>query len=139
MNSKPNLGVRAAPIPLPTAAEDLGLNAYEIWRQRVKNDALNLVLEGETWTAVGPDFTLRLPRLPGAAAERLAQALTAQGLAGLVDVRNPLDLTPMAGEEAYEAAGRAMLECDQIDALLVSAVPLTPHSKFAESMASTLK
>jgi len=32
----------------------------------------------------------------------------------------------MAGEAAYQGAARAMLDCPEIDALLVSAVPLTP-------------
>jgi indolepyruvate ferredoxin oxidoreductase beta subunit len=56
----------------------------------------------------------------------LVEALRAGRLGGLVDVRNPLDLTPMAGEDAYEAVARAMLEADTVDALVVSCVPLTP-------------
>ena len=41
-------------------------------------------------------------------------------------MRNPLDLTPMAGEDAYEEVVRAMLDDDGVDALVVSLVPMTP-------------
>jgi indolepyruvate ferredoxin oxidoreductase beta subunit len=74
----------------------------------------------------GPKHDISLPALPDTTSASIARVLAEHKLAGLVNVRNPLDLTPMAGEAAYEGAIRAMMECDQIDALLVSAVPLTP-------------
>lgn len=43
----------------------------------------------------------------------------------LVDVRNPLDVTPMANEEVYEAAVRAMLADPGVDVCVVGCVPLT--------------
>lgn len=46
-------------------------------------------------------------------------------LDGLVNARNPVDLTPMAGEDAYEATARVLLESDEVDALVVGVVPLT--------------
>jgi acyl-CoA synthetase (NDP forming) len=69
---------------------------------------------------------VRIPVLPDVACGRIAEILGKNRLAGLVNVRNPLDLTPMAGEAAYAGAAEVMLECDEVDALLVSAVPLTP-------------
>jgi hypothetical protein len=42
-----------------------------------------------------------------------------------VDVHNPIDLTPMAGDAAYEGAVRAVLGADGIDIGLVGCVPLT--------------
>jgi acyl-CoA synthetase (NDP forming) len=42
-----------------------------------------------------------------------------------VNARNPLDVTPMAGEDAYEGAVRVMLESDDVDAVVVGVVPLT--------------
>ncbi|MCC6970610.1 MAG: indolepyruvate oxidoreductase subunit beta [Phycisphaerales bacterium] len=74
----------------------------------------------------GPKYEVRLPTLPDATRAQIAAVMEKNRLAGLVNVRNPLDLTPMAGESAYEGAARALLECDEIDAILVSAVPLTP-------------
>ncbi len=73
----------------------------------------------------GPD-EVEIPALPDADRARIEAVLKDQGLSGLVNARNPLDLTPMAGEAAYESAGRIMLESPQFDALMVSAVPLTP-------------
>lgn len=43
----------------------------------------------------------------------------------VVDVHNPLDLTPMAGDEVYEEAVRAVLASDAIDVGVVGLVPLT--------------
>ena len=51
--------------------------------------------------------------------------------AGLVNARNPLDLTPMAPEDVYEAAIRMMLDCDEVDALVLGVVPLTAALKTA--------
>lgn len=73
----------------------------------------------------GPDDVV-LPALESGTRERLIEALREHGLAGLVNARNPLDLTPMASEAAYEAAAMTLAQADGIDALLVSAVPLTP-------------
>ena len=43
----------------------------------------------------------------------------------VVDVHNPLDLTPMTGDAAYEDVVRAVLEADGVDVGLVGCVPLT--------------
>ncbi|MGE5358447.1 MAG: acetate--CoA ligase family protein [Bacteroidales bacterium] len=44
----------------------------------------------------------------------------------VVDVHNPLDLTPMAGDAPYEDAVRAVIDASNIDAAIVGCVPLTP-------------
>ena len=74
----------------------------------------------------GPGYEVQIPALSDGAREEIAALLQHHKLAALVDPRNPLDLTPMAGEAAYEAAARAMLAAPEIDALILSAVPLTP-------------
>ncbi|CAG0958288.1 Trans-feruloyl-CoA synthase FCS1 [Phycisphaerales bacterium] len=74
----------------------------------------------------GPRYELQLPELSEETRAQIEQVLGRHHLAGLVNARNPLDLTPMANEAAYEAAARVLLDCEEIDALLVSAVPLTP-------------
>ncbi len=54
------------------------------------------------------------------------QAALAKGRAdSLVDVRNPLDLTPMADDEVHEDALRAFLADPGVDVVLCSTVPLT--------------
>ena len=45
--------------------------------------------------------------------------------ASIVDVHNPLDLTPMADDEAYEECFRAILEDPGVDCGLAGIVPLT--------------
>ena len=76
---------------------------------------------------LGARYQLEIPPLSAATTETMRKTLAKFKLDGLVNVRNPLDLTPMAGEEAYEGCIRAMLEDDDIDAVIVSVVPLTPQ------------
>jgi acyl-CoA synthetase (NDP forming) len=54
-------------------------------------------------------------------------------LSGLVMPSNPLDLTPMAGEQAYLDATRTLLGDEEIDAVIVSCVPATPAVPSTES------
>ncbi len=54
----------------------------------------------------------------------LAATLEAEGLAGLVSPRLPLDLTPMANEAAYLAAARVLLD-SEADVVVMGLVPLT--------------
>jgi acyl-CoA synthetase (NDP forming) len=56
---------------------------------------------------------------------RLHTVLAGARIDGLVDIHNPLDLTPMTGDEAYADTVRALLEDDQFDAVVVGIVPLT--------------
>ncbi|MBK8974864.1 MAG: acetate--CoA ligase family protein [Planctomycetes bacterium] len=57
---------------------------------------------------------------------RLGEVLEAARIAGFVDVRNPLDLTPIASDAAYEAALRAVLAEPDVDLAVVGIVPMTP-------------
>jgi len=76
---------------------------------------------------LGARYRLEMPSLGEPTARRVTAALERHKLAALVNVRNPLDLTPMAGEEAYEACAEALLDDPAVDALVVSVVPLTPQ------------
>jgi acyl-CoA synthetase (NDP forming) len=60
---------------------------------------------------------------------RLQAALRDARLDGLVNVQNPLDLTPMAGDALHEACARALLEDPGVDAAVFGTIPLTPHQK----------
>ncbi|MBI4676070.1 MAG: acetate--CoA ligase family protein [Elusimicrobia bacterium] len=65
--------------------------------------------------------------IPGhALKERLAAVLKEFGLDAIIDVRNPLDVTPMANDAALIKLADAALSSDEVDVLLLSPVPLTP-------------
>jgi acyl-CoA synthetase (NDP forming) len=59
-------------------------------------------------------------------AGRLQEAFGKARIDQLVDVHNPVDLTPIADDAAYEAVFRAVLEDDNVDAGLLGIVPMTP-------------
>lgn len=67
----------------------------------------------------------RLPAFDDTASARLARIYGAARIDSVVDVHNPIDLTPMAGDAVYEDVVRAVLESDGIDVGLVGCVPLT--------------
>jgi acyl-CoA synthetase (NDP forming) len=73
----------------------------------------------------GQRYRVEIASLPDGCRERLVAMLAGTGLAGLVNPRNPLDLTPMANDEAYEAAVRVLLDCPEVDAVVVGVVPFT--------------
>jgi acyl-CoA synthetase (NDP forming) len=56
---------------------------------------------------------------------RLQTIFSSCGIDRVVDPRNPLDVTPMMGDAAFEAAVRAVLEDEGVDAAVVGCVPLT--------------
>jgi acyl-CoA synthetase (NDP forming) len=56
---------------------------------------------------------------------RLAAAFEKAGIGEIVDVHNPVDLTPMADDEAYEECFRAILDDPEVDCGLAGIVPLT--------------
>jgi acyl-CoA synthetase (NDP forming) len=69
--------------------------------------------------------TLELVPFEGATRERLERALVEAGAAAVVEVHDPLDLTPMAGDAAFAAAVEAVLADPDVDVGLVGVVPFT--------------
>jgi acyl-CoA synthetase (NDP forming) len=69
---------------------------------------------------------LRLVPFEGLGATALHETLARHKLDGLVDVKNPLDLTPMASDEVYGQIVAHVLDDDQVDVVVVGVVPLTP-------------
>lgn len=57
---------------------------------------------------------------------RLAGVLDRARLTGIVAPRNPLDLTPMMGDEAFAEAVGSVLDDPGVDVAVVGCVPLTP-------------
>jgi len=58
---------------------------------------------------------------------RLQGLLARLGLNAIVDVANPLDITPMAGDAAYAEALHTILADETVDAVVAGCVPLTPE------------
>ena len=73
----------------------------------------------------GERYACSLPPLADGTAARLRKILARHRLDALVGARNPLDLTPMAGEDAYLEAVQLLLEAEELDAVIVGVVPLT--------------
>ncbi len=69
---------------------------------------------------------LELSPLTDATRARLSTLLELSRLATVVDVHNPLDLTPITDDAGYEAAVRLVLEDDRVDVGVVGCVPATP-------------
>ncbi|MBP7126081.1 acetate--CoA ligase family protein [Myxococcota bacterium] len=61
--------------------------------------------------------------------KRVQGILERHRLTGLVNLRNPLDITPMAGDQAYADCLEALLQDDGMDAVVVGVIPLTPAMK----------
>ncbi len=57
---------------------------------------------------------------------RLAEIFRSIRIDAVVEIHNPLDLTPMAPDDAYEAAVEAVLSDPGVDLGIVGCVPLTP-------------
>ena len=57
---------------------------------------------------------------------RLAAALAPLGIDRLQDIKNPLDVTPVADDAAFAACARALLEDPGVDCAVISPVPMTP-------------
>ena len=112
--------------------------ARAIWRRRctasrvrglrlgaISNAGFETV--GMADATIGPDYQVEIATLSDASKQRLVQVLAAHKLDKLVNARNPLDVTPMAADQAYEDCVRVLLESPDVDAVVASLVPLTPH------------
>ncbi len=73
----------------------------------------------------GDGWNLELASLGSGTRLSLQAALAGAGADSLVDVRNPIDLTPMADDGAHEQVLRALLADPGVDLVLCSTVPLT--------------
>ncbi len=60
---------------------------------------------------------------------RFSDVLAAARIGDIVDVHDPLDLTPMAGDAVYEDIARAALADDGVDVAILGCVPLTAALK----------
>lgn len=74
----------------------------------------------------GDGWNMTIATLSSATRQRLTDVLTKGKIDVLVDVRNPLDLTPMADDATTEEATRVLLSASEVDLVLCATVPLTP-------------
>jgi acyl-CoA synthetase (NDP forming) len=77
----------------------------------------------------GPDHALEAAVLGGGTARRIGEALAEARIAALVNVTNPLDVTPMAPDAVHEACARALLDDPGVDLAVFANVPLSPNVK----------
>lgn len=75
------------------------------------------------------DWPLSMAAYTMKTAEAIAGVLKATKLDTLVDVRNPMDLTPMGNDDAHEGVIRAQLADPGVECFLAATVPLTPAQK----------
>ncbi len=68
--------------------------------------------------------SLELVRFAPGTERALGELLVPAGITSVVDVHNPLDLTPIAGAGIAGAAARIILDADEVDAGVVGAVPM---------------
>jgi len=69
---------------------------------------------------------LELARLSRETRQRITEILKPLGIDLLQDVRNPLDLTPVADDRTFCKVAEAVLEDDNVDCAIISPVPMTP-------------
>jgi len=74
---------------------------------------------------MGLDYKLKMAEFKPDTKRRIAEILEQGHLTGLVDVKNPMDLNPMASDEVHIHVLEALMDDDNGDAIVFSAVPMT--------------
>ncbi|MBF0468515.1 MAG: acetate--CoA ligase family protein, partial [Desulfamplus sp.] len=75
---------------------------------------------------LGENFKFEMASFSQETRISIQNALERSRLTTLVDIRNPMDVTPMAGEDAYEEIIDAFLSDPHVDVVVAAIVPLTP-------------
>ncbi len=79
---------------------------------------------------------LRLASFAAATREKLAAALRPLGIDKIQDIRNPLDVTPVADDAVFCACAWAVVEDPGVDAAVISPVPMAPDMQTLPASAS---
>jgi acyl-CoA synthetase (NDP forming) len=72
------------------------------------------------------DRGLELAEFSSYTMKKITEILTPLGIDRLQDVRNPLDVTPIADDHTFAQCVEAILEDENVDCAVVSPVPMTP-------------
>jgi len=75
---------------------------------------------------LGVGYELELASFSRETRTALSRLLSAEKLDSLVDVKNPMDVTPMGTDAVYESVIAAMFDDPGIDAVVAAVVPMTP-------------
>ncbi len=75
---------------------------------------------------LGENFKLQMARFSKETRQKLGACLKENGLQDLVNINNPLDVTPMAMADVYEKGIQTLLNDPGVDAVAAALVPLTP-------------
>ncbi len=76
--------------------------------------------------SIAGEPALELAHFSDATGERIARALEPLGITRLQDIRNPMDVTPVADDGAFAACVEAILEDENMDCAVVSPLPMSP-------------
>ena len=74
----------------------------------------------------GDVYNLELAPLGAATVQRIRHIIAGTALETLVEVKNPLDVTPMTTEKEYELLLGALFEDPQVDVIVAGLIPLAP-------------
>jgi len=74
----------------------------------------------------GEDYDLELANFTLETRSKLAEIVVRNKLDALVDVKNPMDITPMSDDGVYAAIIQTMAEDPNVDVVMAGFVPLTP-------------
>jgi acyl-CoA synthetase (NDP forming) len=72
------------------------------------------------------DEELKLASFSAETQNKILEALSPLGIDQLQDIKNPLDVTPVANDAVFCECARAMLEDESVDCAVISPVPMTP-------------
>ncbi len=75
---------------------------------------------------LGEDFALDMAAFGTSTVKTLEKVLKEGKLDTLVDVKNPMDINPMATDAVHEAVIRALLKDENVNAVVAAIVPLSP-------------
>ncbi len=115
-----------------TQFEDLLMIAQRLHGKRINGNRLAAV-SGAGFEAVGmadniqaEDFSLRMATLGPDTTVKLENLVANKRLDALVEIKNPLDITPGADDATHVAAVQYLAEDPNIDAVVVGLDPLSP-------------
>jgi acyl-CoA synthetase (NDP forming) len=115
-----------------TQFEALCLLSERLHQKQVRGNRL-AVVSGAGFEAVGmadsictDDYQMQLAQLSPGTVNRIQSVLSAFRLEALVDVKNPLDITPGANDEVHAQIVEILAADDNVDAVVIGLDPLSP-------------
>ncbi len=106
-------------------------NLLFLWEKKPRGKRVGLISNAGFECVILADslknrYSLELATLSKRTSGRLSGILSPLGIDRLQDVRNPLDVTPVADDAAFAGCVEALLDDEGVDCAVVSPVPMTP-------------